>query len=79
MYTKKLITELHWLKRLYFLPFYRFESLVPPPFQKGEINPLYVKIKNLRKYLSAVAVGIERGNRAGGAEQNAPCDGIDNP
>ena len=79
MYTKKLITELHWLKRLYFLPYYKFESLVPPPFQKGDITPIYVKIKNLRRYLSAVAAGIEQGNRAGGAEENAPCDGIDNP
>ena len=79
MYYKKLITELHWLKRLYFLPFYRFESLIPPPFQKGEIKSIYTDIKNLRRYLSAVAVGIEQGNRAGGAESQAPCDGIDNP
>jgi len=79
MYTKKLITELHWLKRLYFLPYYKFESLVPPPFQKGEINPIYVKIKTLRRYLGAVAAGIEQGTKAGGAEARAPCDGIDNP
>jgi hypothetical protein len=79
IYTKKLITELQWLKRLFFLPFHKFESLVPPPFQKGEINPIYVKIKTLRKYLTAVAAGIEQGNKAGGAEAHAPCDGIDNP
>ena len=79
MYNKKLITELHWLKRLYFLPFYKFESLIPPPFQKGEVKPIYSEIKSLRKYFSAVAAGIERGNRAGGAEAQALCDGIDNP
>ena len=79
MYNKKLITELHWLKRLYFLPFYKFESLIPPPFRKGDINPIYGEIKNLRKYFSAVAAGIEQGNRAGGAEAQAPCDGIGNP
>ena len=79
MYNKKLVTELHWLKRLYFLPFYKFESLIPPPFRKGEINPIYVEIKNLRKYFSAVIAGIDQGNRAGGAEAQAPCDGIDNP
>jgi len=78
-YTKKLIAELHWIKRLYFLPFYKFETLVPPPLQKKEIIPVYTKIKTLRKYLTAVAVGIEQGNRAGGAEAHAPCDGIDNP
>jgi len=79
MYGKKVITELHWLKRLYFLPFYKFESLIPPPFRKGDISPIYVEIKHLRKYLGAVAAGIEQGNRAGGAEAKVPCDGIDNP
>ena len=78
-YTKKLIAELHWIKRLYFLPYYKFESLVPPPFQKGEITPIYVEIKNLRRCLTIVAAGIEQGNKAGGAEKHAPCDGIDNP
>ena len=79
MYTRKLITELHWLKRLHFLPYYKFESLVPPPFQKGEIHAIYTKVKTLRKYLSAVAAGIEQGNKAGGAAAHAPCNGIINP
>ena len=78
-YTKKLIAELHWIKRLYYLPFYKFETLVPPPLQKSEITPIYAEIKNLRKYLTAVASGIEQGNRAGGADAHAPCEGIDNP
>ena len=78
-YTKKLVAELHWIKRLYFLPYYKFESLVPPPLQKKDITPIYVQIKKLRRYLGAVAAGIELGNRAGGAEAHAPCDGIDNP
>ena len=79
MYTRKLITELHWLKRLYYLPYYKFESLVPPPFQKGEIVSIYAKIKSLRKYFTIVAQGIDQGNRAGGAEAHATCEGIDNP
>jgi len=78
-YAKKVIAELHWVKRLYFLPFYKFESLVPPPFQKRDIVPIYAEIRKLRRYLNAVAAGIEQGNRAGGAERRAPCDGIDNP
>ena len=78
-YTKKIVAELHWIKRLYFLPYYKFETLVPPPFQKNEIRPIYVEIKKLRKCLTMVAAGIEQGNKSGGAETHAPCDGIDNP
>jgi hypothetical protein len=78
-YAKRILNELYWTKRLYFLPFYKFESLFPPPFQKKEITPIYPEIRKLRKYLSAVASGIEQGNRQGGAEKMAPCDGIDNP
>jgi hypothetical protein len=78
-YARRLLNELHWLKRLYFLPYYKFESTIPPPFQKQDITPLYPEIRQLRKYLTAVAAGIEQGNKNGGAEQKAPCDGIDNP
>jgi hypothetical protein len=36
-------------------------------------------VRKLRKYLSIVAVGIERGRKAGGAEKKAYCRGIHNP
>jgi hypothetical protein len=78
-YAKKILSDLHWTKRIYFLPFYKFESLAPPPFQKKDITPIYPEIKRLRKYLTAVAAGNEQGMRAGGVEKRAPCDGIDNP
>jgi hypothetical protein len=78
-YAKKVATDLHWIKRLYFLPYYKFESLSPPPFQKKDITPIYPEIRKLRRYLAAVAAGIDQGNKAGGAEKRAPCDGIDNP
>ncbi|MDR0877255.1 MAG: hypothetical protein LBN21_04325 [Treponema sp.] len=79
VYAKRTLNELHWAKRLYFLPYYKFESIGPPPFQKGDTTPIYGEIRLLRKYLTAVAVGIEQGTRRGGAEALAPCDGIDNP
>jgi hypothetical protein len=78
-YARRLLNELHWLKRLYFLPYYKFESTIPPPFHKQDITPLYPEIRQLRKYLTAVAAGIEQGNKNGGAAKKAPCDGIDNP
>jgi len=78
-YTKRIITELHWVKRFYLLPFYKFESLVPPTLQKKDSVAIYAKIRTLRKYLAAVATGIEYGNKAGGSEAGTKCDGIENP
>ena len=78
-YAKKNMNELHWIKRLYFLPYYKFESLGPPPFQKNEITPIYSEVRKLRKTLTAVALGIEQGMRSGGSETRAPCSGISNP
>jgi hypothetical protein len=78
-YARRNQNELHWIKRLYFLPYYKFESLGPPPFPKQDIIPFYSEIRKLRKFLTAVAVGIEKGIRAGGAQAKAPCSGINNP
>ncbi|MDR2313129.1 MAG: hypothetical protein LBE02_01180 [Spirochaetaceae bacterium] len=78
-YAKRLINDLHWGKRLYFLPYYRFESIMPPPFQKNSIQALYPEARTLRRYLSTIAAGIEQGNKRGGAENRSPCDGVDNP
>jgi hypothetical protein len=78
-YAKRLLNELHWLKRLYFFPYYKFESTFPPSFQKRDITPLYPEIRALRRYLTAAANSIEQGIKRGGAEKRAPCDGINNP
>jgi hypothetical protein len=79
VYARRTLNELHWAKRLYFLPYYKFESLGPPPFQKRDTIPIYGEIRLLRKYLTEVAQGIEQANRQGGAGAMAPCEGIDNP
>ena len=79
VYARKNINELHWIKRLYYFPYYRFESMGPPPFQKQDVTPIYTEIRKLRKYLTATAVGIEQGMRAGGAKTKALCNGINNP
>jgi hypothetical protein len=78
-YTRKLASEMHWLKRFYLLPFYKFDSFAAPTIQKKDTIAIYAKTRTLRKYLAAVAAGIEYGNKAGGAEAHAKCDGIDNP
>jgi hypothetical protein len=78
-YAKRLLCELHWIKRLFFLPYYKFDTLFPPPIQKKDIEPVYPAIRSLRRNLALVASGIEQANRIGGAEKMVPCDGIDNP
>jgi hypothetical protein len=78
-YAKKNLNELHWIKRLYFLPYYKFESIGPPPFPKSDIIPIYSEVRKLRKYLTAVALGIEQGVRAGGAPAKVSCRGINDP
>jgi hypothetical protein len=79
VYGKKTLNELRWIKRLYFLPYFKFEAMGPPPFKSQEAVVLYTQIRTLRKYLTLVAAGIEQGNRRGGAAAKAPCNGIDNP
>jgi hypothetical protein len=78
-YARKQMNELNWIKRLYFLPYYKFEALGPPPFPKQDIISIYAEIRRLRKFLTDVAKGIEGGMRSGGAAAKAPCAGINNP
>jgi hypothetical protein len=78
-YAKRNMNELHWIKRLYFLPYYKFESIGPPPFPKQDIIPIYSEIRKLRRYITQVALGIEQGVHAGGAAAKAACNGISNP
>jgi hypothetical protein len=78
-YARKIMNGLHWVKRLYFLPYYKFESLGPPPFPKNDIVPIYALVRKIRKCLTAIAKGIETGIRAGGASAKAACNGINNP
>jgi hypothetical protein len=78
-FAKRTFNGLRWLKRLYFLPYFKFESVGPPPFQKQNITAIYSEVRTIRKYLTLVASGIEQGNHIGGAEAKAHCDGIENP
>jgi len=78
-FAKKTLNELHWIKRLYFLPYYKFEALGPPPFPKSEVVPIYSEVRKVRRNLTAVAMGIEQGVRSGGAAAKAACKGISNP
>jgi hypothetical protein len=78
-YARRNLNELHWIKRLYFLPYYKFESVGLPPFPKKDVVSIYSEVRKLRKHLTAVASGIEQGIRNGGAAAKVPCNGINNP
>jgi hypothetical protein len=79
VFAKKTLNELRWIKRLYFLPYYKFEAVGPPPFKNQDASVVYSQVRTFRKYLTLVAGGIEQGNRKGGAAAKARCDGIENP
>jgi len=78
-YAKRLLNDLRWVKRLFFFPYYHFDSIMPTPIQKNSITAMYPEVRSLRRYLTGVAAGIEQGNRQGGAGKLALCDGISNP
>jgi len=78
-FAKKNLDGLRWIRRLYFLPYFKFESVGPPPFQKQDVTAIYSEVRTLRKNLTLVATGIEKGTRMGGAAVKAHCEGIENP
>jgi hypothetical protein len=78
-YAKKILNELYWIKRLYFMPYYKFDTFFPPPFHKKDIEAAYPEARALRRGLAAVASGIDQANKIGGAKKMVPCDGVDNP
>ncbi|MDR1400051.1 MAG: hypothetical protein LBJ41_09035 [Treponema sp.] len=78
-YTKRLYNELQWLRKLYFFPYYRFETFSSPPVSKSSISAVYTEVRQLRKLLSIVVADIEAANKNGGAETLAHCGSINNP
>jgi hypothetical protein len=78
-YAKRLLCEIYWIKRLFFLPYYKFDTLFPPPSQKKHFEPVYPAVRSLRRSLTLVASGIEQANKIGGAKKMVPCSGIENP
>jgi hypothetical protein len=79
-YARRTLTELLWIKRLQFLPYLHFEYMMSTsPIRRPDDKPFYMEVRDLRRLLTGVAAGIERGMKLGGAAKSAPCDGIDNP
>jgi hypothetical protein len=78
-FTNQLLNEMHLLKRFCFLPYYQFTPLSPPTLYKKNFKSIFAEVRNLRRYLTIVAVNIEQAKKNGGAANNVSCNGIDNP
>ncbi|MCX7655533.1 MAG: hypothetical protein N2Z76_03300 [Treponemataceae bacterium] len=78
-FTKRLLLEINWIKRLYFLPYHTFDSFGPPPFNRSEVTPMYSEVHTLKKILTLVAADIEEALKKGGAEKQIACNTLDNP
>jgi len=78
-YPKRILQDLNWIRRLYFLPYYKFDSFSAPTIHKLDMPPFYSEVHTLKRLLTSVAASIDRAKKSGGAESNTVCDGIDNP
>ncbi|MDR1301857.1 MAG: hypothetical protein LBK43_05235 [Treponema sp.] len=79
-YGKRIYNELQWIKRLYYLPYYKFENKSPSPFKKSSIIAVYPEVRKLRRCLSTLAAKIDLSAKQRTAELDAPpCEGIENP
>ncbi|MDR1986866.1 MAG: hypothetical protein LBP88_07860 [Treponema sp.] len=78
-YAKRIYNELQWIKRLYYLPYYKIENFSSSPFKKSSITPVYPEVRKLRHCLSTVAAKIEGISKQEGGGGQGVCEGIENP
>ncbi|MDR2803128.1 MAG: hypothetical protein LBB22_02420 [Treponema sp.] len=78
-YAVNISTDIHWIRRYYFLPNYDTIPPTPPSFFKKDVVAIYTLAHRLRKDLTACAVAIDAANKLGGAAENALVEGIENP
>jgi hypothetical protein len=78
-YAVNLVTDIHWLRRYYFLPYYDYKSPTPPSFKKNDVVALYPLVRHLRKELTTLAASIDASNKAGGQSAKMFVEGIKNP
>jgi hypothetical protein len=72
-------SDIHWIRRYYFLPHYDDIPVTPPSFAKRDVIAIYPAVHRLRGDLALCAAAIETANKMGGAAVDAPINGIKNP
>ncbi|GHV83071.1 hypothetical protein AGMMS50212_04110 [Spirochaetia bacterium] len=78
-YALNIATDIHWIRRYYFFPYYEYKSPTPPSFQKKDVVSLYPIVRKLRMELTSIAAEIETANKLGGAATMQTIDSIENP
>jgi hypothetical protein len=78
-YAVNIASDIHWIRRYYFLPNYEYTPPTPPSFLKKDVVALYAVARRLRRDLTECAVEIESAKRMGGASTNVMVIGIENP
>ncbi|MDR0684308.1 MAG: hypothetical protein LBF83_04185 [Spirochaetaceae bacterium] len=78
-YAMNIASDIHWIRRYYFLPNYGYIPPTPPSFLKKDVISLYATARRLRKDLAECAIAIEDANKRGGASANVMVTGIENP
>ncbi|MDR0663074.1 MAG: hypothetical protein LBF80_03215 [Spirochaetaceae bacterium] len=78
-YALNIASDIHWMRRYWFLPNYVNTPPTPPSFAKKDVLPLYSTARRLRRDLTACAAAIEAANISGGAAASAPIEKIENP
>jgi hypothetical protein len=79
---RRMLDEMFSAKRLFFFPHLHYttqNATTSSTLQKKGISSLSREVRKLRKYLTIIAEGIEKGMKEGGAEADAVCDWVSNP
>ncbi|MHB9292705.1 hypothetical protein Holit_01808 [Hollandina sp. SP2] len=78
-YAKRIYNELQWIKRLYYLPYYKIENFSSSPFKKSSVTAVYPEVRKLRHCLSTIAAKIDGVSKQEGGAGQGICEGIENP
>ena len=63
VYVRRIYSELQWIRRLFFFPYYTFDMKFSSPFKKEEVINVYAEIRKLRRILTSIACEINPSNK----------------
>jgi hypothetical protein len=58
-YGAKLLNGINWVKKSYFMPYFKFESFTPPSFDTRNVDAIYPKVRIIRRELSRITKSLE--------------------